>query len=139
MSWADSGIAITVANQNGSHLFRLVVNGLENKSNPAVADTDNMKPKSIDHHGFHINIDNAATANSGKPDPGLPLKREIITTIAITVALRTLGCGVTNTTNAMRARAATTKRVFLPAPHSAARAITLAVTMAQLAPETAVM
>ena len=82
---------MTAANQNGNHLLRLVVKGPENSNKPAVADTDNMNPKSIAHHGFHISNNSAATASRGSPEPGLPEKREIMTTIAMTAALTTLG------------------------------------------------
>jgi hypothetical protein len=91
MICAESGIAIIADNPNGNHLLMLIVSGPENNTIPAVADTDKINPKSIAHHGFHNNIDSVASARRGIPEPGLPLNKENMTTIAITAARRTLG------------------------------------------------
>ena len=115
------------------------MSGPENSTIPAVADTDKINPKSTAHHGFHNNINSVARARRGIPEPGLPLNKDNMTTIAITAARRTLGCGVTKTTKAISVTAAAINLTFLPAPHSATIDMTLAVTIAQFAPETAVM
>jgi hypothetical protein len=91
MSCAERGIAIIADNQKGNHLLRLDVRGPENRRIPAVAETDKINPKSIDHQGFHNSINMVTVARSGNPEAGLPLSRDNITMIAMTAARRTLG------------------------------------------------
>jgi hypothetical protein len=133
------GIARSEASPKGMYRAKLVVSGPEKISSPAVAETERMNPKSVAHHGFHSNIISAAKASNGIPAPGLPRISVNNTTTAITDALTTLGCGVTRMTKASNAITAKTIRSALPAPHTAEIVTMKAVTIAQLAPETAVM
>ena len=59
--------------------------------------------------------------------------------LAIVAARKTLGCGVTNTTNAHNVKSAPMSLIFLCAPTSESNIIAEAVTRTQLAPDTAVM
>jgi hypothetical protein len=139
ISWAARGIEMTSANACGIQRDNESASGFEKISSPHTAKADNIKPYSTAHHGFHNNMKSTAQESMAIPVPGRPTYKLRSTTTAITAALSTLGCGVTNMTKNTNAVAPHRILMRLPPPHRPASMEIPAVTMMQLAPETAVM
>ena len=72
MSCAATDTENRTASQVGKNLDRLCVIGSENSSNPAVAETERIIPKSIESQGSHMRRNSDATAKIGTPEDGLP-------------------------------------------------------------------
>jgi len=79
-----------------------------------------------------------ARASTGMPRTGRPRAKVASTRLAITAARRTLGSGVTSTTNPTRTARDAATRAQRGMPTAAPATITSPMTIAQLAPDTAV-